>query len=80
MDKRIKLTAKQQTLIKRMRELLAKMKDENVGILFDKENSSLYFYNKSNVVETEGGWGVGNDYDEWSIQDGKVWITPEYEE
>ena len=41
MDKRIKLTAKQQTLINRLRDLLTKMRDENVGFLFDKENSSL---------------------------------------
>ena len=80
MDKRIKLTAKQQTLIKRLRELLTKMKDENVGILFDKESSSLFFYNKSEVVDTKGGWGIGNDYDEWYVNDGKVWITPEWNE
>ncbi len=55
------------------------MKDEDVGFLFDKVNSSLYFYNKSNVIGSEGGWGVGDD-DEWSVQDDKVWITPEYEE
>ena len=78
MDKRIKLTAKQQTLIKRLRELLTKMKDENVGFLFDKENSLLFFYNKSNVIGSAGGWGIGSD--DWSVQDDKVWITPEYEE
>lgn len=76
MDKRIKLTAKQQTLINRLRDLLTKMRDENVGFLFDKENSSLYFFNKSNVIGTEGRWGVGCDYNECD----KVWITPEYEE
>ena len=79
MDKRIKLTAKQQTLINRLRDLLTKMRDENVGFLFDKENSLLYFYNKSNVIGSAGGWGV-NDRDEWSVQDDKIWITPEYEE
>jgi hypothetical protein len=79
MDKRIKLTAKQLTLINRLRDLLTKMRDENVGFLFDKENSSLYFYNKSNVIGSEGGWGV-NDLVDWSVQDDKVWITPEYEE
>ena len=78
MDKRIKLTAKQKALIKRLKELLSRIGDENIGILFDKENNSLYFYNKSNVIGLEGGWGIGND--EWSVQDDKVWITPEYEE
>ena len=78
MDKRIKLTAKQQTLINRLRDLLTKMKDENVGFLFDKENSLLFFYNKSNVIGSAGGWGIGSD--DWSVQDDKVWITPEYED
>jgi len=79
MDKRIKLTAKQQTLINRLRDLLTKMRDENVGFLFDKENSLLYFYNKSNAIGIEGGSGAYN-LDEWSVRDDKVWITPEYEE
>lgn len=78
MDKRIKLTAKQLTLINRLRDLLTKMRDENVGFLFDKEYRSLYFYNKSKVVKTKGGYGVGCD--EWYVDDGKVWITPDWEE
>ena len=78
MDKRIKLTAKQKALIKRLKELLSRIGDENIGILFDKENNSLYFYNKSNVIGSEGGWGIGSN--EWSVQDDKVWITPEYED
>lgn len=80
MDKRIRLTAKQKTLIKRLRELLTKMKEEKVGILFDKEDGSLFFYNKSEVVETKGGCFIGSDYNEWYVNDGKVWITPDWEE
>lgn len=78
MDKRIKLTAKQQTLIKRMRELLAKMKDEQLGII--SWEGDLAFYNKSNVIDTEYGWGIGDTTDEWSVEDGKVWIVPDYDE
>lgn len=78
MDKRIKLTAKQLTLIKRMKELLTKMKEEQLGIVSLEGN--LCFYNKSNVIDTDSGYGVGDDNGDWFVEDGKVWITPEYEE
>ena len=78
MDKRIKLTAKQLTLIKRMRELITKMKDEHLGII--SWEGDLAFYNKANVIDKKYGWGIGDSTDDWYVEDGKVWIIPDYDE
>jgi hypothetical protein len=80
MDKRIKLTAKQLTLVKRLKELLTKMEKEQIGVIYYESFSNLSFYNKSNVIDTDSGWGVGNDCGEWYVQDGKVWISPDFED
>ena len=78
MDKRIKLTAKQLTLIKRMRELITKMEDEHLGII--SWEGDLAFYNKANVIDKKYGWGIGDSTDDWYVEDGKVWIIPDYDE
>ena len=80
MDKRIKLTAKQLRLVKRFSELISKMKEEQIGIVSFEYSRDLWFYNKSKVISTDSGWGVGDMCDDWYVRNRKVWITPDYDE
>ena len=82
MDKRIKLTAKQQSLIKRMRELITKMQEEHLGLISCE--GDVLFYNKANVIDKDYGYGIGGTVvdgnNDWNVHNGKVWLSPDYDD
>ena len=88
MDKRLKLTDKQQSLVKQLEKLFNDLKKEKVGIVLRQDDClSLGFYNESEVLTT-----IWDDncyfYDEDKFEDykeecsdeeaeeGQIWYTP----
>lgn len=54
MDSRLKLTAKQKALVKRLKDTFNEMRAENIGILYsfgDYDETNFYFINESEVIE-----------------------------
>ena len=57
MDSRLKLTAKQKALVKRLKDTFNEMRAENIGILYtfgDHDDTNFYFINESEVIKY--GW------------------------
>jgi hypothetical protein len=88
MDKRLKLTDKQQSLVKQLEKLFNDLKKEKVGIVLRQDDClSLGFYNESEVLTTiwdDNCYFYDEDQfenykDECSdeeAEEGQIWYTP----
>ena len=88
MDKRLKLTDKQQSLVKQLEKLFNDLKKEKVGIVLRQDDClSLEFYNESEVLTTiwdDNCYFYDEDQfenykDECSdeeAEEGQIWYTP----